>query len=144
MNYMVRRYGYDLNNRRENVFAAENAYSRPNVDIAESAEAYEILVELPGFSADDLDIQIKENLLTLTAEKSARDTKKEEKKAAKEEKTYLKRERSSGAYKRSFALPKDADADKIEARLDNGLLTLTVAKKEEAQPRTIGVNLKSA
>ena len=102
----------------------------PAVDIVEREGDYEITAELPGFSEKELDIQVKDNLLTISAGR------KENKSGGKH---FLKRERPSVAFKRSFYLPKDASANDIEAVFANGLLTLSVAKKEEAKPVFIKV-----
>jgi len=108
----------------------------PAVDITESDRGYDIMAELPGFSKEELNIQVKENLLTISAEKG------EVKGEAGEGVKVLKRERASRSFKRSFYLPKDASSENIEALLENGLLTLSIAKKEEAKAQLIKVKTK--
>ncbi len=143
MNYMVTKNRVnDMDRLFDSFFRWDSAPSAgvPAVDITESETGYEIVAELPGFSEDELDIQVKENLLTIRAERME----KAEKEGAEEksEVRYLKRERSISSYSRSFYLPKDAQKEGIEAEFKNGLLTLTVAKQEEAKPLTIQVKTK--
>ncbi|MDC7224832.1 MAG: Hsp20/alpha crystallin family protein [Spirochaetales bacterium] len=146
MNYMVSRNRVNDMDRIFNSFfnwnetPAAAAARVPAVDITESEKGYEIFAELPGFSEDELNLQVKDNLLTITAEKME-EAKKEEK-DEKDEVRYLKRERSLRSFKRSFYLPKDATSENIEAVFKDGLLTLSIAKKEEAKPLAIKVRTK--
>ncbi|MDC7220601.1 MAG: Hsp20/alpha crystallin family protein [Spirochaetales bacterium] len=144
MNYMVTRNRVnDVDRLFDSFFnwneAPKTAASRvPAVDITESEKGYEIVAELPGFSEEELDLQVKDNLLTITAEKMEKAEKKDEA----DEVRYLKRERSVKSFKRSFYLPKDATNESIEAVFKNGLLSLSIAKKEEAKPMAIKVKTK--
>ena len=144
MNYMVTRNRVNEMDRLfDSFFNWENTSAAarvPAVDIIETEKGYEIAAELPGFAEDELDIQVKENLLTISAEKMA-EAKKEESDET-EEVRYLKRERPAHSFKRSFYLPKDATSENIEAVFSNGLLTLSIAKKEEAKPLAIKVRTK--
>jgi HSP20 family protein len=147
MNYMVSRNRANDMDRLFNSFFNWNetppvaaAARVPAVDITESEKGYEIVAELPGFSEDELNLQVKDNLLTISAEKMV-EAKKEEK-DEQEEVRYLKRERSIKSFKRSFYLPKDATNENIEAVFKDGLLSLSVGKKEEAKPLAIKVKTK--
>jgi HSP20 family molecular chaperone IbpA len=143
MNYMVSKNRVsDMDRLFDSFFRWDSAPAAgvPAVDITETEKGYEIVAELPGFSDDELEIQVKENLLTISAEKMEKAEKKE--KDDKDEVRYLKRERTSRSFKRSFYLPKDARQDGIEAEFKNGLLTLSLAKQEEAKPLTIKVKTK--
>ncbi|MBN2625336.1 MAG: Hsp20/alpha crystallin family protein [Spirochaetales bacterium] len=139
MNYMVTKNRVnDLDRIFDSFFTGSAAATPrvPAVDITESDKGYDIMAELPGFSEEELNIQVKENLLTISAEKG--EVKEEEK----DEVKVLKRERASRSFKRSFYLPKDASSENIEALFENGLLTLSVAKKEEAKAQLIKVKTK--
>ena len=137
MNYMVAKRNNSLMNDFDRFFDSLFRYEEtppvrvPAVDIVEKEGVYEITAELPGFDEKELEIQVKENLLTLSAEHRE---KKEE-----EEKHFLKRERSFVSFKRSFYLPKDASSENIEASFSNGLLSLSIPKKEEKKPVNIKV-----
>ena len=103
----------------------------PSVDIRENESGYTLEAELPGLTEKDVDVQIEENLLTISSKQSEE---KEEKKDR-----YVMRERSSMEFRRSFVLPKDADNQKIEAHFKNGLLSLNIPKLPETKPRQIQV-----
>jgi HSP20 family protein len=96
----------------------------PAVDIAETDTAFRITAELPGMMKEDVDISVSQGRLTIKGEKREE---REEK-----EKGYYLSERRYGTFQRSFQLPGQADADRIEAKFDNGVLTLTVPKSAEA------------
>jgi HSP20 family protein len=103
----------------------------PAVDIVEDADKIELAVDVPGIKQEELDIQVDKDVLTL------RGTRKLERK---EDKEHFRRfERVTGGFVRSFTLPKTVDADKIGASLKDGVLTLTLPKKPEAQPKQIKV-----
>ena len=105
----------------------------PAVDIREEKDSYLLEAEVPGLTEKDIDIQVKENLLTLSS-------RVEENKDAKN--GYLLRERKPVQFKRSFILPKDVDQEKIEARYSSGVLALSLPKKPEAKPKTIDVKIQ--
>ena len=105
----------------------------PAVDIREEKDLYLLEAEVPGLAEKDIDIQVKENLLTLAS-------KVEENKEGKT--GYLLRERKPVQFKRSFILPKDVDQEKIEAHYGNGVLVLSLPKKPEAKPKTIDVKIE--
>ena len=105
----------------------------PPFEITESEKALVMTVELPGLDKSDVKIDISDNVLTLRGEKKSEHTEKDEKKE------FFLEERSYGVFERSFALPSTVDADRIEARYDNGILTVTLPKAERARPRQIEV-----
>lgn len=102
------------------------------LDVKDSNEAYEITAVLPGVSADDLNIQIANNTLTIQGELKVESD---------EQATYLLRERTAGRFMRSLQLPEAVDSGKVEASLKDGILTLRVPKAEEARPKSIKVNV---
>ncbi len=101
----------------------------PLVNIRETNENFEVEMAAPGMSKNDFKVELDGNLLTITSEKK---NEKEEK----ESERYTRREFSYQSFQRSFQLPKDVvDADKIEAKYENGVLRLAIPKKEEAKPK---------
>jgi HSP20 family protein len=106
---------------------------RPSVDVVEDAEKISISVDLPGVAQSELELRIDKNVLTL---KGARKLER----LATENEHYRRYERSAGAFERSFRLPPTVNAEKIEAAMKDGVLTLTLPKKPEAQPRQIKIN----
>jgi HSP20 family protein len=104
----------------------------PAVDMYESDEALMLKAELPGFSKDDVHVEIKDNLLTLKGERRRETDVKEEQ--------YHRVERSYGSFRRSFMLPVLVDANKAEATFKDGMLELKLPKAEEAKPKRIGIS----
>ena len=95
----------------------------PQVDIVEHKKHYKIKLALPGFNKEDINIEVKEGYLTIKGER------KYEKKE--EETKYHRTEIGFGAFTRSFKLPEGVDQEKINAKHENGILTLTVEKAEK-------------
>ena len=118
----------DLWNRDFSNHSVTNT-SIPAVNIRETAENFEVAVAAPGMKKEDFRVELDGNLLTITSERK-------EKNEQREGERYTRREFSYQSFQRSFQLPKDVvDADKIEARYENGLLQLVIPKKEEAKQR---------
>ncbi len=114
-------------------FAPAFGTRSPAVNIQEKDDRYLIEAELPGLSEKDLKLELKDGVLTLTAEK------KEETEEKAKDATWIRRERRESRYARSFELPDNADGEKIEARFKDGLLTVELPKKPEASPRQVPV-----
>jgi HSP20 family protein len=103
----------------------------PPVDVFEDQDSVKIVAEIPGVDFDDLSVSIENNVLTLRGEKQQ---------AREDTANRVHRyERSYGIFERSFVLPATVDPDRIEATLDNGVLTISVPKAEKARPRQIEV-----
>ncbi|HSR55292.1 MAG TPA: Hsp20/alpha crystallin family protein [Alphaproteobacteria bacterium] len=104
-------------------------YFAPESDACATQDTYEINIELPGVSQDDIDVAVHDNVLLVKGEKKYQHEEKG--------KTYFFSERAYGAFQRSFRLPPDSAADKIQASFKDGVLTIHVPKtgpqKEEAQ-----------
>ena len=115
---------------------ADDGFMTLAVDVAEDDKAYTITAELPGIDEKDVDVNITEDVLTLKGEKRAE---KEEK-----DKSHYLCERSYGVFQRSFTLPSDVDANKIDAKFAKGVLTVTLPKNPKAQPSTKKVQVKAA
>lgn len=108
--------------------------SWPKVDIVENEVDYKIYADLPGLEKKDLKISVENDTLSISGEKRRN---KKEKKAER----YYYYERSYGSFSRSFALPENIDEKNINAHFKNGLLELTLIKKEKAKPKAIEVNV---
>jgi HSP20 family protein len=104
----------------------------PAINLSEDSENYFIRAELPGLSAEDIDIQALKNNLTISGERKIEEEGAEAK--------YHRREREAGKFSRAITMPGDIDADNVQAQYVNGLLTLTVPKAERAKPKQITVN----
>ena len=109
------------------------ALGTPAVNIAETENQFEVELAVPGLKKEDFKINLEKNVLIISADKKAE--------AAVEGKKYSKREYNFNSFTRSFTLPESADHSKIEADYTDGILTLSIAKKEEAkfQSREIAV-----
>lgn len=106
----------------------------PSIDVRETNEAYVMDMDLPGRSEKDVEISLKDRVLTIS---SLEETKTEEKKDTDEAGEYLIRERRSSTFSRRFTLPADIDAGNVEANFKNGVLTITIPRRPEAQARQI-------
>src|ERR1700736_5285093 len=105
----------------------------PSVDIYENEQELVVKADLPEVDPKDLDIRVENNILTIRGER------KFEKKA--DEANYLRVERAYGPFSRSFSLANTVNSEAIKADYHNGVLTLTVPKREEAKPKQIKVNV---
>jgi HSP20 family protein len=103
----------------------------PAVDVVELPDAIVVTAEVPGLSADDIDIEVDDNVLSISGERKF-ETKVEDGR-------YYRLERSYGRFSRSLGLPQGVKADEISAEMDNGVLQLRVPKADEVKPRKIAV-----
>ena len=104
----------------------------PPVDIQETPDAYKLEAELPGLTKDDINITLENNVLRLSGErKFEKDAKKE---------NYHRVERTYGTFTRAFALPQQVNPEGVNAAFENGILTVTVPKAEQAKPRKISIS----
>jgi HSP20 family protein len=103
----------------------------PSVDISEDDGNYIVTAELPGTKREDVTVELEDDVLTIRGEKrNERDEKKEKRRIV---------ERSYGTFSRSFTLPANADGEKVSAKFDNGVLTVTIAKRPETKPRVVDI-----
>ncbi len=109
----------------KNWLEKEFGQSLPAVNIKESAKEFSLEFAAPGFKKNDFKINVDNNILTITAEK------KEEK--TEENKRFTRREFAYNSFSRSFTLPDNTNADKIDAKYNDGILKLSVPKKEETK-----------
>jgi HSP20 family protein len=105
----------------------------PPVDIYETEDAIVLKAELPGIDPEDVEVRVEDNTLYLKGER------KYEKEV--NEQNYHRIERSYGSFARSFTLPNSINAEKVKAEYKDGLLTLTMPKREEAKPKTIKIDV---
>ena len=105
------------------------------LDVHESDEAYLLMANTPGVSAEDIDITLHDGVLTITAEVRTPDVK--------EGVRVHIQERPSGTYTRTLRLPKAVNNEGVEASYDNGVLILTLPKSVDAQPRQIPIKVNS-
>ncbi len=108
----------------------------PAVDVVESEKSYEITAELPGMDEKNIEVKLGDGVLTIKGEKQES---KEEK-----QKDYYRRERSYGAFERSFEVPDTVEIEKIEANFSKGVLKLLLPKKVEAQKPAKKIEVKAA
>ena len=109
--------------------SSEAASHTPRFDFVESEQGYTLHADLPGIAEENLEVTVHEGVLSVLGVRS------EETEA--EEGSFLVKERHYGEFSRRLKLPKDADADKIEAKLNSGVLVVSIAKKEELKARKI-------
>lgn len=105
--------------------------SGPRANLYDAGDRLEMKVEVPGMTKDDLNIKIQGNYLEINGS-SKSDTP--------EGYTVQRVERGATTFSRSFTLPSEVDSSKVEAKLANGLLTLTLPKAEAAKPKQISIN----
>ncbi|MBL7163408.1 MAG: Hsp20/alpha crystallin family protein [Anaerolineales bacterium] len=103
------------------------------VDVKEEQDAFVIIATLPGLEADDLNIEILENIVDISGEFKKEDEEDDE---------YLRSERAVGNFQRRLRFATKLEAADAEASLKNGILTLRIAKVEEERPKTIKVKTK--
>lgn len=108
-----------------------NGFWSPAADILEGPEYFQIVVELPGMHSEDVNITVENDVLTLTGERHFNEPEGKE--------SFRRVERPYGRFGRRIAIPPKCDTSKIEAAMDNGLLTITVPKMEQAKPHRIEV-----
>ena len=103
----------------------------PSVDITENDRAFTLIADIPGVDPKDIDISMEKGVLSIKGERQSENIEEKE--------NYRRVERQSGEFYRRFTLPDSADADKIEAKSEHGVLTVTIPKQEVAASRRIEV-----
>jgi HSP20 family protein len=157
---MIRRYDpfnlfdrmtdvFDLSRELDNLLDLTNEMSRSNVwglyegdwsprlDMFEDANAYFLKVDVPGVKERDLELSVTNDVLTL---KGKRDQGTEEDEAKKKGRRYQREERIYGSFQRTVPLHMPVDSDKVDAKLRDGVLYITLPKREETKPKKISVN----
>ncbi len=108
---------------------------QPRVDVVETADAFVLTAELPGVNKDDLAIRFEDGVLTLEGERKRSDA---------ENTNYLRSETVYGKFNRSLKVNTRVKEDAIDARFENGLLTVSIPKAEEVKPREIKIKTSRA
>ena len=103
----------------------------PAFEVKETNEAFVLKGDVPGVAEADLDIAVHNGILTVSGVRQAEERKEGD--------SFALYERQYGSFTRSFSLPDSADGERVEAKLDDGVLTLTIFKRAEAKPRKIAV-----
>ena len=133
-NEMGRIFG-DLFASQEGETDAEESYWMPTVDVSETENDFEIRAELPGVSESDVNVSVTDNRLTVKGEKRQE--------TETDGKNYHRVERRYGSFQRSFTLPRNVETSNIKAGFQDGVLTLTIPKAEEAKPTEIPISINS-
>lgn len=115
----------------ERGFTPERSNYVPAVDVVETADAYNVRVELPGVPKESLTVEVKDNRLVLSGRKEAV--------AQSEEGRYRYSESRSGNFSRVFQIPRNVKSDAIEAEHKDGVLNLRIPKAEETKPKTVEI-----
>ena len=110
-------------------FAREDQWS-PAVDIVEEEKFFAVSMDVPGLKKEDIDLEVKENRLFVSGE---RKTKVEQEKVLRSERRY-------GKFSRIFTLPQDVNTDAIEARFEDGVLTVVLPQVEKVRPKKINIS----
>lgn len=108
----------------------------PVADVYETKDNLFLKVEIPGLTEKEIDITVENNVLTIQGERKIEEEK--------EEKGYYRMERAYGKFLRAFTLPPNVVTEKVNATYNNGVLELTIPKKEEAKPKQIKLEIKKA
>jgi len=105
----------------------------PRVNIRDDKDDVTLMFELPGMEKKDIKVLVKDDVLTVSGERSFKSEKKDN--------GYIRTEISSGSFSRSFTLPDTVDAEKVSADYKNGILEVKLAKREEVKPKEIEVKV---
>lgn len=108
----------------------------PPVDVTEDRDHVYLAAELPGVKPEDVKISLENNLLTIRGEKHQPNSEQNGDRGHRFERTF-------GAFERSFTVPGTVDAERIEARYEQGVLTISLPKAERAKPRQIAVQVQA-
>jgi len=136
---------YSLQNRLNRLFEEQYSGGReeslttgafvPPVDIYEDEHSIQLKLEVPGIEQKDLDVKVENNTLTVSGERKFEQEQKEE--------NFHRIERRYGSFTRSFTLPSTVNTEDINATYENGVLKVRLAKRAEAKPKQIKVNIGS-
>lgn len=123
-----------FDNTYDNAGRAAQVTWSPAIDVTEDKDKIVLFADVPGLAEKDLDVQIEKDVLTLRGERTL---------DRKTDGEFARRfERVSGSFVRSFTLPQTIDVEHVTAALKDGVLTLTLPKKPEAQPKKIGISIQ--
>jgi HSP20 family protein len=123
MTFYLHPYPYHQMSRR----AVQNRERTLGINIREDEESYVLSALVPGLNAEDLNIQVLEDVVRIEGE------------FKQDEQNYLVRELPGGSFQRTLRLPSVIDADQVDAKIADGVLTLTLPKAESARPKKISI-----
>ena len=113
--------------------AGSDLLRTPDADVQETADEVRVTLEVPGMRPEDIEVNLENNVLTVSGEKT------EERSERDDTRRWHVSERRYGRFSRSFVLPRHVEHDRVEARLENGVLEVSVPKSEQATPRRIEI-----
>lgn len=119
-------------------FNYKKVFHSPKVDISEGKDAYTLQMDMPGKTENDVNIELNNNVLTISSSEEKK-SEKEEKSEKKGELKWLLKERSYCKFSRSFTLPDDVDSENLSANVKNGVLTVNMPRKAIAAPKRIAI-----
>ncbi len=105
----------------------------PPMDLVETGDHYVLRADLPGLSDEDVNVQLEDNVLTISGERTAEHEDQQE--------GYYRLERAFGAFSRSLTLPEGVDPDSVQAHFDRGVLEIRIPKPEQKKPKTVQITL---
>jgi HSP20 family protein len=108
----------------------------PAMDLVETGDHFVLRADLPGLSEEDVNIEVEDNVLTVSGERKAEHETSEE--------GYHRVERAFGSFSRSLTLPEGVDAESVAASFDRGVLEITIPKPEQRKPRKISIGVGNA
>lgn len=114
---------------------SSNSLKAPRVDVRETKDAYIMDMDLPGLTQNDVEINMKDKVLSISSIKDVKNEETEKENGVQ----YLIRERRTSSFSRHFTMPNDIDSEKIEATFKNGMLTIKIPRKEESKSRQIEI-----
>lgn len=109
----------------------------PRLDLFEDDDAYYVKIDVPGLDPKDIDLNVTNDVLTIKGERKSEEVESDRKKAQQ----YQREERIYGSFHRTLPLRTPVDADHVNAKLNNGVLYITLPKREETKPRKINVSV---
>lgn len=137
---LSRVFDQDMESLVERFFAPVGAWFDreffPRTNMSETAGDYQFSVELPGMKAEDIHVEVKDNMLSISGEKQSV--------TEETDKTYHCMERHHGSFRRMFQLPGAVNEEAVEANYADGVLTITVPKRVESRPRQVAVQVQAA
>ncbi len=130
----LREFERSFSEALESLEGSENLIWTPNIEMIETPDRYEILVELPGMDRDDIKLNIKDNILTISGERKSQHRK--------DEHTIHYSSIWYGKFHTQINLPSDADVEKIKASYKNGMLKIEIPKQERAKAKEIEIKVE--
>lgn len=105
----------------------------PAMDLVEEGDHYVLRADLPGLSEQDVNVEVEDNVLTISGERKSEHEERRE--------GYYRVERASGRFSRSLALPEGVDPESVRASFDKGVLAVSIPKPEQAKPRRVAISV---